>query len=266
MSTHGTDPQRAGHRNDTADRPDSTTSTSSSNSTDTTDLSDATDVGSTADASTPALETTAMSDNETRLGEEPQQFSDPTADPASAPAADPASDPVAPTGATSLSSHLGWPETPTSAPTSSTGSATAQSPAAAEWTSPIPTTATREVPAARPFRVEPATPVPDDVVAEADPAAGSSLPHLPPPSAPAPVAQAPGEPARPALVVVRRGPRPGAIMLGLLSMIVAGYILAANLTDTDLSFRLVGPPMIGAFGGMLLIVGLIGVLAGRMRR
>ena len=263
MSTFESDPQRASDANDTADSPDSPDST---NSTETTDLSDATDVGSTADASTPALETTAMSDDETRNSEQSQQFSDPTADPAPAPAADPSSDPVGSVGTTSLSSHLGWPETPTSAPAASTGSGTARPPAASDWTSPIPTTETREVPAARPFRVEPATPVPDDVVAGADPAPGSSLPHLPPPSAPAPAAQAPGGSTRPALVVVRRGPRPGAIMLGLLSMIVAGYILAANLTDTDLSFRLVGPPMIGAFGGMLLIVGLIGVLAGRMRR
>ena len=52
-------------------------------------------------------------------------------------------------------------------------------------------------------------------------------------------------------------------MLGLLTMIVAAYVLVANLTDADLSFRLVGPPMIGAFGGMLLLVGLAGVVAGR---
>jgi hypothetical protein len=49
-------------------------------------------------------------------------------------------------------------------------------------------------------------------------------------------------------------------------MIVSAYILVANLTNADLSFHLVGPPMIGAFGGMLLIVGLAGVVAGKLRR
>jgi hypothetical protein len=124
------------------------------------------------------------------------------------------------------------------------------------------------VPATTPFRVEPATPVPDDVVRDPAPAPASQLPHLPPPvGSPVPVASTPHQPVpRPALVYVRRGPRPGAIMLGLLSMIIAAYVLAANLTDADLSLRLVGPPMIGAFGGMLLIVGLIGVVVGRLRR
>jgi hypothetical protein len=55
-------------------------------------------------------------------------------------------------------------------------------------------------------------------------------------------------------------------MFGLLAIIVAGYVLVANLTDADLSLRLVGPPLIGAFGGMLLLVGLAGVVAGRLRR
>jgi hypothetical protein len=133
-------------------------------------------------------------------------------------------------------------------------------------TTAIPAASTQTLPAATPFRVEPATPVPDDAVTE-----GSALPHLPPPTAqPAQPAQpypAYQEPApRPALVTVRKGPRPGSIMLGLLSMLVAAYVLVANLTDADLSFRLVGPTMIGAFGGMLLLVGLAGVVAGRLRR
>ena len=55
-------------------------------------------------------------------------------------------------------------------------------------------------------------------------------------------------------------------MFGLLAMIVAAYVLVANLTNADLSIRLVGPPLIGAFGGMLLLVGIAGVLAGRLRR
>ncbi|NUS40823.1 MAG: hypothetical protein HOP97_04255 [Terrabacter sp.] len=124
--------------------------------------------------------------------------------------------------------------------------------------------------------MEPSAPVPDDVVTDA-----AQLPHLPPPSQPDPAQSDPAQsgamptPAapgqghqdpRPALVTVRKGPRPGSIMFGLLTMIVAGWLLAANLTDADLTFRLVGPPMIGAFGGMLLVVGLAGVVAGRLRR
>ena len=141
-------------------------------------------------------------------------------------------------------------------------------------TTTIPATSTQALPAAAPtsspFKVEPSAPVPDDVVTDA-----SQLPHLPPPSMPDP--SLPGHwstPAgtpqtyepRPALVTVRKGPRPGSIMFGLLTMIVAGWLLAANLSDADLTFRFFGPPMIGAFGGMLLIVGLAGVVAGRLRR
>jgi hypothetical protein len=116
-----------------------------------------------------------------------------------------------------------------------------------DTTTTIPAASTQALPAAAPFRVEPSTPVPDDAVTDAAQQAHQSDP-------------------RPALVTVRKGPRPGSIMFGLLTMIVAGYLLVANLTDADLTFRLVGPPMIGAFGGMLLIVGLAGVVAGKLRR
>jgi hypothetical protein len=245
VSSHGPDPERTGDSNPT-------------------EITDTTAVEPTTDASTSALERNDMSDNEIRRSDESQEFRDPTADPTPDPA-DPTS-PAAPAGATSLSSQLGWPELPPSTTASSTASSSVPTTAAAESTSPIPTISTREVPVARPFRVEPATPVPDDVVTEPDQVPGTGLPHLPPPAAPAPVAPRPREAARPALVVVRRGPRPGAIMLGLLSMIVAAYVLVANLTGTDVNLRLVGPPMIGAFGGLLLIVGLVGVVSGRMRR
>jgi hypothetical protein len=165
------------------------------------------------------------------------EFRDPTADPVSAPEPDPVA-----------------------------------SPTVAAETTTIPATSTQALPAATPFRVEPATPVPDDAVS-----AGARLPHLPPPtgSAPDPSWPAPalphpapvGQPVpRPALVTVHKGPRPGAIMLGLLSMLVAAYLLVANLTDADLSLRMVGPSMVGAFGCMLLLVGLAGVVAGRLRR
>jgi hypothetical protein len=141
----------------------------------------------------------------------------------------------------------------------------------ADATTTIPASSTRALPTTSPFRVEPSAPVPDDVVTDA-----TQLPHLPPPSLPDPSQPGTWPPPagtapshhdpRPALVTVRKGPRPGSIMFGLLTMIVAGWLLAANLTDSDLTFRLVGPPMIGAFGGMLLVVGLAGVVAGRLRR
>ena len=65
---------------------------------------------------------------------------------------------------------------------------------------------------------------------------------------------------------MRKGPRPGAVVLGLLSMLVAAYVIAVNLSDASLDVRAVGPPLIGALGGLLLLVGLAGVLVGRLRR
>ncbi|MEO7449126.1 MAG: hypothetical protein ABI336_12710 [Humibacillus sp.] len=98
--------------------------------------------------------------------------------------------------------------------------------------------------ATRPFRVEPAVPVPDD-------ARPSS------PQAPSAVYQG---------VTVRRGPRPGAVVLGLLSMLIAAYVIAANVSGAHLELRVVGPALVGALGGLLLLVGLAGVVVGRLRR
>ena len=131
-------------------------------------------------------------------------------------------------------------------------------------TTPLPAAATGAMPTVTPFLVEPASPVPDDAVSDAE-----HLPHMPPAGTPDPSWPSPAaveQTPRPALVTVRKGPRPGSIMFGLLTIIVSAYIVLSNLSDADLSFRLVGPPMIGAFGGMLLLVGLAGVLAGRLRR
>ena len=126
-------------------------------------------------------------------------------------------------------------------------------------TTTIPAATTRALPTPSPFRVEPSAPVPDDAVTDA-----TQPPH--PSPAPAGAQQTYQHDPRPALVTVRKGPRPGSIMFGLLTMIVAAYLLVANVSDADLTFRLVGPPLIGAFGGMLLVVGLAGVVAGRLRR
>ncbi|WP_323100836.1 hypothetical protein [Intrasporangium sp. YIM S08009] len=174
-----------------------------------------------------------------------------------------------------LSASLGWPDampvpqasTPdttalpvsstTTLPQASTPDTTALP--VANTTTTLPQAA---APAGVPFRVEPSAPVPDDAVPASDPA------QMPPPAWPPvgePVAQTYQGPQGPG-VTVRRGPRPGTVMFGLLAMIVAAYVLVANLTNADLSIRLVGPPLIGAFGGMLLLVGIAGVLAGRLRR
>ncbi|GAA2021259.1 hypothetical protein GCM10009740_07260 [Terrabacter terrae] len=176
-------------------------------------------------------EENAMTSSQNTSGNEPERgFTDPTADPVS---------------------------DPTSDPTSGSTAATTE----------IPSASTQSLPAQAPFRVEPARPVPDDAVR-----AGSELPHLPPPAAPpsgptgAPSWSAPEPAPRPALVTVHKGPRPATVMLGLLTVLVAAYLLLANLTRVDLGFSFTGPAVIGAFGGMLLLVGIAGVLAGRLRR
>ncbi|MDN5790505.1 MAG: hypothetical protein L0H25_06520, partial [Micrococcales bacterium] len=85
----------------------------------------------------------------------------------------------------------------------------------------------------RPFRVEPAAPVPDDAVSPDVPQA-ESLPQqeradVTPsgPTHPAPASWQGG----PALVTVRKGPRPATILLGLLSILVAAFAFVHNLTD-----------------------------------
>jgi len=108
-----------------------------------------------------------------------------------------------------------------------------------------------------PFKVEPATPVPDDAV-RPDTELG---PPPPPTGLPAPHHPAPQQPQSPPLVTVRRGPLPMTIMLGLLSLIVAGYVLARNIMGADLDLSVAGPTMFGVLGGLLLVVGLIGVVA-----
>lgn len=123
-------------------------------------------------------------------------------------------------------------------------------------------------PSPAPFRVEPATPVPDDAVSPDEITAG--LPGLatPPRSVgpETPVPAAPSAPHAQGLVTVRRGPLPLTIMLGLLSLIVAGYVLATNLLGADFDMRVAGPTVFGTFGGLLILVGLVGVIAGGRRR
>lgn len=204
----------------------------------------------TTDPMTDPVETNAMnSDDRT---ESTRDVPDPTADPVADPAAgtgagDPTADPTA---------------DPSSGPTARPTSGPTTGPAA---TTEIPATSTQALPSGAPFRVEPSAPVPDDVVAP-----GSELPHLPPPAAaaqpapqPIPVPQAV---PRPAIVTVNKGPRPATVMLGLLAVLVAAYLLLANLTHVDLGFAVSGPTFVGAFGGILLLVGLAGVVTGRLRR
>ena len=122
-----------------------------------------------------------------------------------------------------------------------------------------------------PFRVEPAIPVPDDAV---NPDAGETQ-TLPAPQWESPVAPPPStqpawtQPAStfsqgaPGLVSVRTGPRPGTIVLGLLSLIVAALVLVRNLTGLQLDLAVNGPIIVAVIGGLLVVVGLFGVALGR---
>lgn len=199
-------------------------------------------------------EENAMTSSQNTSGSEPQrELTDPTADPVSDPTSDPTSRSTA---------------DPTSGSTAgTTGGTTGGTGTGPDATTEIPSASTQSLPAQAPFRVAPARPVPDDAVR-----AGSELPHLPQPAAPpsgpsaAPSWSAPEPAPRPALVTVNKGPRPATVMLGLLTVLVAAYLLLANLTHVDLGFSFTGPAVIGAFGGMLLLVGIAGVVAGRLRR
>lgn len=119
-----------------------------------------------------------------------------------------------------------------------------------------------------PFRVDPPAPVPDDAPQEWASHAPRAV-HAPAPAAsadptplPPPVAPQWQQP----LVTIQKGPRPFTVMLGLLSMVVAGYVLTMNLTEADLDLRVIGPATFGAFGVLLVLVGLVGVVAGGRRR
>lgn len=130
----------------------------------------------------------------------------------------------------------------------------------------IPTESTSELPTASqvptasevPFRVEPDTPVRDDVPRTSDP-------HLPPPQHPAPVAAHGSAPTPAPLVTVAKGPRPGTVLLGLLTMVVSAWVLVVNLTGAQLDLERVGPLAIGGLGVLLLLIGLVGVVVGRRR-
>ncbi|HEU5145048.1 MAG TPA: hypothetical protein VFT81_07710 [Dermatophilaceae bacterium] len=104
---------------------------------------------------------------------------------------------------------------------------------------------------------EPVVPPAEPVVSPAEPLAWP---------APSPVERAfsPGVATPPGgLVTVRTGPRPGAIVLGLLCLLVAAYTTARQTTDWRFDLNLVGPISIGALGTLLLLVGLVGLLSRR---
>ncbi|GAA2163776.1 hypothetical protein FHX52_2123 [Humibacillus xanthopallidus] len=183
------------------------------------------------------------------------QHPDPTADPTSYSTTDPTTDPA----------------TDPAAPATPDPTANLTPDPVGDPTTTIATQHTQAVPSPTPFRVEPATPVPDDVTSETAADTGETgdtaarLSHLPPPAP-----QSWGQGAAPqrtyAQVTVRKGPRPGAVVLGLLAMLVSAYVIVVNVSDASLEFRIVGPALIGALGGLLLLVGLAGVLIGRLRR
>lgn len=108
-----------------------------------------------------------------------------------------------------------------------------------------------------PLRVEPATVVPDDRISGDEMhAQRSARPDS---------TDWMGAPRRP-LVTVARGPRPVTVLFGLVSIMVAAYVLVVNLGGAapDLGTHL--PAIVGVAGGLLLVVGLVGLVLGRRRR
>jgi hypothetical protein len=128
--------------------------------------------------------------------------------------------------------------------------------AAADPTRAIPTESTSVLPTLGevPFRVEPDAPVRDDA---------PRAPAAPLPQHPA-ATHAPAPTSAP-LVTVAKGPRPGSILLGLLTMVVAAWVLVVNLTGAQVDLERVGPLAIGGLGVLLLVIGLVGVIVGRRR-
>ncbi|MDN5798196.1 MAG: hypothetical protein L0H79_20955, partial [Intrasporangium sp.] len=67
------------------------------------------------------------------------------------------------------------------------------------------------------------------------------------------------------LVTIQKGPRPGTVLLGLITLVVAGYVLVTNLTGAQVDLARTGPSLVGGLGVLLLIVGVTGVVLGRRR-
>ena len=68
------------------------------------------------------------------------------------------------------------------------------------------------------------------------------------------------------LVTVAKGPRPGPVLFGLISIVVAAYVIIDNLGGSNLDLRQNLPAALGAVGALLLLVGLVGVVTSRHRR
>ena len=101
------------------------------------------------------------------------------------------------------------------------------------------------------------------VASEPEGAPDSAAAPAAPMPAPAPTAASAAAPTPGGLVTVRTGPRPGAILLGLLCLLVAAYTTARQTLDWRLDLNLIGPISIGVLGALLLLVGLIGLVSRR---
>jgi hypothetical protein len=111
---------------------------------------------------------------------------------------------------------------------------------------------------------EPATSPAETVTSMAEPLSSPAEPLVSPAPWPADRSAGAGVVRPPGgLVTVRTGPRPGAIMLGLLCLLVAAYTMIRQTTEWRFDLSLVGPISIGAFGTLLLLVGLVGLLSRR---
>jgi hypothetical protein len=105
--------------------------------------------------------------------------------------------------------------------------------------------------------------VPEDTLIEQQPIVEARPPAPLPSVQPSPAVTSTVAPQG-GLVTVRTGPRPGAILLGLLCLMVSTYTIVRQTTGLRLDFSLAGPVSIGALGTLLLLIGLVG-LAGRRR-
>ena len=123
-------------------------------------------------------------------------------------------------------------------------------------------------PTAPAFRVAPVVPVPDDAVRADEPAGGRPAHQqgwAPAPSAARPEWGPPGSLPTSTVITVNRGPRASSILLGFLCLLVAAYVLVTTLTDTVLDPTTFGPVVFAAFGAVLVLVGVAGVLTNRRR-
>lgn len=84
--------------------------------------------------------------------------------------------------------------------------------------------------------------------------AGPSAPAVGDPAAPPPAPPAP---------VHRRGPAPFGLLIAVLGLAVAGSVLLTEVADVSVPWSRLGPLVVVAGGLLVVLVGLLGLRAGR---